>query len=416
MQFNMEYWPIDRLTEYGNNPRIHEQEMIEKLATAIGEFGFRVPIVAKSDGMIVDGHMRLKAARLLGMEEVPVLPADDMSDEQIRAFRIAVNRMAELADWDLDLLADEIQGLDLDGFDLDLLGFDDDYLSDLLDIDLLGDGEDPSGEGEEEIPEPQPDPVSVLGDVWLLGPHRVMCGDSTNKSHLDQLAPEGWDVCVFDPPYEIEALYEDAMPAHVPGKKLIVMWDFKRFATASYYAIKSGRTPQYEFIWDNVQSWYSPNRPLQRHKALGVFSDDPFFDTKKSIIKDGKDRGSTRQVSNTRGAYEYTPLDGAKHIATVEQFPNTQQSGEHSHGKPIKWIRAIFAGVGGETYLDMFGGGGATLIACHINGQKCMTMELDPRYVDVIIRRWQNHTGKKATLEGDGRTFDEVENKRLRVV
>lgn len=133
MKFDMEYWPISRLSEYEKNPRIHDVESVNKLAQVIREFGFRVPIVAKSSGLIVDGHMRLAAAKVLGLEEVPVLQADDLTDSQIRAFRLAVNRMAELAEWDLELLAEEIQGLDLGGFDLEILGFSDEFLSGLLD-------------------------------------------------------------------------------------------------------------------------------------------------------------------------------------------------------------------------------------------------------------------------------------------
>lgn len=133
MRFEMEYWPIGRLRAYESNPRIHTPDMVETTARAIEEFGFRVPIVAKSDGLIVDGHLRWKAAQFLGMAEVPVLLADDMTEQQIKAFRISVNRIADLADWNLELLAQEIQRLDLDGFDLEVLGFDDEYLADLLD-------------------------------------------------------------------------------------------------------------------------------------------------------------------------------------------------------------------------------------------------------------------------------------------
>lgn len=153
MRFEMEYWPIDRLQEYGNNPRVHDIDMVEKIAAAIQEFGFRVPVIAKSDGTLIDGHLRLKAARFLGLKEVPVLLADDMTDLQIKAFRLAVNRMAELAEWDLELLAQEIHSLDLDGFELELLGFDDDFLDDLIEGDFSvddggGDDSDDDGAGE----------------------------------------------------------------------------------------------------------------------------------------------------------------------------------------------------------------------------------------------------------------------------
>lgn len=236
-----------------------------------------------------------------------------------------------------------------------------------------------------------------------------MCGDSTSQTDIDKLTGGvDVDVFVFDPPYEVERLYREAMPIQQDGKKLVVMWDFKRFALASHMAIQSGWEPQYEFIWDNVQSWYTPNRPLQRHKALGVFADDPFFDTSLAIIHDGKKR-EAKTVTNTRGESNYVPLNGAKHIATVEAFPNTQQNDSHGHGKPLKWIAAIFAGIGGSVYFDMFGGSGATLIACESLSKTCLTMELDPKYCDVIIRRWQDFTGKDAVLEQSGQKFKELE-------
>lgn len=148
MQFKFEYWPIDRLYEYESNPRVHTVDMIETTANAIQEFGFRVPIIAKSDGLIVDGHLRWKAAKFLGLHEVPVLPADDMTDLQIRAFRLSVNRIADLAEWNFDLLAQEIQALDLDGFDLDVIGFDDAYIKTLLD----GNGQVTEDEASSEMP------------------------------------------------------------------------------------------------------------------------------------------------------------------------------------------------------------------------------------------------------------------------
>jgi len=257
------------------------------------------------------------------------------------------------------------------------------------------------------VPEAPEQPVTVEGDVWGLGSHKVMCGDSTSIDAVHALTNGcRWDVCLIDPPYELESLYGKSIPDAQPGKKLIVMWDFKRFGIAPCAAISAGWQPQYEFIWDCVQSWYTPNRPLQRHKAAGVFGDDPFFDTEKSIIKDGKDRGKKRTVSNTRGTSEYQPLDGAKHIATVEAFPNTMQKDEHGHGKPMAWIEAIFNGVGGSIYLDLFGGSGSTLIACEKTNRQCRMMELDPKYVDVIIKRWQQYTGGEAVLESTGETFN----------
>lgn len=182
------------------------------------------------------------------------------------------------------------------------------------------------------------------------------------------------------------------------------MWDYKRFAIASQAAISAGWESQIEFVWDCVQSWYTPNRPLARHKSIGVFGDDPFFDTNKAIIKDGKKR-EAKQVKNTRGGCNYTPLDGAKHIATVEAFPNTSENDSNGYGKPLKWIEAIFNGIGGSNYLDLFGGSGTSLIACEKTGKNCLMMEIDPQSCDVIIERWQELTNKDAVNQLTGKTF-----------
>ena len=397
----LESWPTDSLIEYARNPRKNDHA-VDRVAAAIREFGFRVPILAKSDKTIVDGHLRLKAAKKLGLEEVPVLLCDDMTDVQVRAFRLSVNKVSEFADWDDEMLRVELDALGADGFDLELTGFSLDEIADLQ-IEEAQEGLT----DDDAVPEAPEQPVTVEGDVWGLGSHKVMCGDSTSIDAVHALTNGcRWDVCLIDPPYELESLYGKSIPDAQPGKKLIVMWDFKRFGIAPCAAISAGWQPQYEFIWDCVQSWYTPNRPLQRHKAAGVFGDDPFFDTEKSIIKDGKDRGKKRTVSNTRGTSEYQPLDGAKHIATVEAFPNTMQKDEHGHGKPMAWIEAIFNGVGGSIYLDLFGGSGSTLIACEKTNRQCRMMELDPKYVDVIIKRWQQYTGGEAVLESTGETFN----------
>ena len=397
----IEQWPIEKCIEYARNPRKNDHA-VDRMAAAIREFGFRVPILAKSDKTVVDGHLRLKAAKKLGLEEVPVLLCDDMTDIQVRAFRLSVNKVAEFADWDDEMLRVELDALGADGFDLELTGFSLDEIADLQIEEV------PEGLTDEDaVPEAPDEPLTVEGDVWVLGNHRLMCGDSTSIDAVHALTNGcRWDVCLIDPPYELESLYGKSIPDAQPGKKLIVMWDFKRFGIAPCAAISAGWQPQYEFIWDCVQSWYTPNRPLQRHKAAGVFGDDPFFDTEKSIIKDGKDRGKKRTVSNTRGTSDYQPLDGAKHIATVEAFPNTMQKDEHGHGKPMAWIEAIFNGVGGLVYLDLFGGSGATLIACEKSRRQCLMMELDPRYSDVIINRWQQYTGKEAVLESTGETYN----------
>ncbi len=390
----------DTLIPYAGNSRTHSAEQVAQIAASIKEFGFNNPVLVDADGGIIAGHGRLLAAQKLGLNEVPTICLDHLSDAQRRAYVIADNKLALNAGWDEEALQTELARLQEEHFDIDLLGFDDDELALLI-------AEDEETEGltdDDEVPEIAEQAVTVEGDIWILGQHRLMCGDSTSIDSVEKLmGGVKWDVCVFDPPYELTELYNH-IPQYKSGK-LVVMWDFKRFAQAASSALTKGWTAQYEFIWDCVQSWYTPNRPLARHKALGVFGDDLYFDTDSSVIKDGKKR-EAKIVRNTRGECNYTPLDGAKHIATVETFPNTQQSDEHGHGKPIAWIQAIFAGIGGDIYFDMFGGSGATMIACEKLKKTCNTMELDPKFADVIIKRWQDFTGQDAVHAETNKSFN----------
>ena len=204
----IEYWPIDRLVFYARNPRKNEHA-VPKMASLIKEFGFKVPVVARSDGSVVDGHLRLMAARHLGMETVPVVLADEWTEAQVKAFRIAVNKSAELAEWDTSLLALEIEDLKELDFDLELTGFE---LSELDEI--LGAGEQAGTEGQTDpdaVPEAQEEPVSRLGDVWLLGRHRLMCGDSTDAGSVALLMNgEKADLTLTDPPYGVNAVNSKA--------------------------------------------------------------------------------------------------------------------------------------------------------------------------------------------------------------
>ena len=199
MSLQFETWKIDRCIDYARNPRKNDHA-VDRVAAAIREFGFRVPIVAKSDGTVVDGHLRLKAAKKLGITEVPVILADDMSEAQIKAFRLSVNKVAELAEWDIDFLKLELQDLDELGFDLTLTGFDTDELANLLADPAEGLTDDDA------VPEVPAVPVTVEGDVWLLGRHRLMCGDSTSIDAVERLmAGRKADMVFTSPPYNADA-------------------------------------------------------------------------------------------------------------------------------------------------------------------------------------------------------------------
>ena len=195
----LEYWPLEKFIPYARNPRKNDQA-VEQIAAAIKEFGFRVPVVAKSDGTIVDGHLRLKAAQRLKMQIVPVINADDMTEAQIKAFRISVNRMAELAEWDMDLLKLELEELKDMDFDLTLTGLEDDTITGLLNSIEGNDGiADP-----DEVPETPAEPITKPGDLYILGRHRLLCGVSTNITDVERLMDgKRADMVFTDPPYGV---------------------------------------------------------------------------------------------------------------------------------------------------------------------------------------------------------------------
>lgn len=181
MELKVETWPIERLVEYARNPRKND-EQVERMKAAIKEFGFRIPVVAKSDGTLVDGHLRLKAARALGLKEVPVALADELTETQVKAFRLLANQSANWAEWDYDLLKLEMEELEAENFDLDLIGFDAEELEAVGTAAIEADAEK-----EDEVPDAPEKPVSVLGDLWVLGEHRLLCGDSTKAESFENV-------------------------------------------------------------------------------------------------------------------------------------------------------------------------------------------------------------------------------------
>jgi ParB-like nuclease domain len=392
------------LIPYARNSRTHSESQISQIAGSIREFGFTNPVLIDGENGIIAGHGRVMAAGKLGLAEVPCIRLAHLTETQRKAYIIADNKLALNAGWDEDMLGLELAELKDEDFDISLIGFDDSELADIL-------AETTEGETDpDDVPESPVDPVSVIGDVWILGNHRIACGDCTDQCTVDNaLGGHEWDRLIFDPPYEIEELYQTAMLPQKPGAKLLTFWDFKRFATASKSAMDFGWSPLYEFIWDNVTSWYTPNRPLARHKACGVFGDDPAWNFDAAIIRDGKKR-EPKKVSNTRGDCDYIPLDGAVHLRTVESFPTTSENGGHTHSKPMAWIEAIFRGMGGINYLDLFAGSGSTIIGCQIIGSNAHAIELNPAYVDIAVKRWQDFTGKQAIHEASGNTFDEMKS------
>lgn len=398
-----ETWPLERLIDYARNPRKNDHA-VDRVAAAIKEFGFRVPIVAKSDGLVVDGHLRLKAARKLGLAEVPVVLADDLTDAQVKAFRISVNRMAELAEWDSELLALELGELGELGFDLELTGFAEDELA-ALTPEVLPEGKtDP-----DEAPEPPAKPRSVLGDVWLLGKHRVMCGDSTSIDAVEALmAGVKADMVFTDPPYgmfldtDYDSMFAADKDHRKTGKRFTeVAGDHDDFAPELISTIFAAFPNAAEvFIWG--ADYFSELIPDRKDGSWVVWD-------KRTNENMDKVSGNTFELCWSKRKHKrlIARIMWSGHHGMQKDDTKTRV---HPTQKPVELVLWFFEqwGKDCEVIVDLFGGSGSTLIACEKTGRIARLMELDPRYCDVIVRRWQDFTGKKATRESDGKLFDEV--------
>ena len=402
-----ETWPIDRLVGYARNPRKNDHA-VDDVAAAIREFGFRVPVVAKSDGTVVDGHLRLKAAKKLGLTEIPVVLADDMTDAQIKAFRLSVNKVAEFADWDIDLLKLEFTDLQDMDFDLTLTGFNLDEIADML-------AEPTEGlTDEDEVPDAPETPVTVEGDVWLLGRHRLMCGDSTSIDALEALCGEHRaDMWLTDPPYNVS--YEGRTKEKLKISNDEMSDDqFRQFLTDAYTAadavMKAGAV---FYIWHADSEGYN----------FRGAAHDMGWQVRQCLIW----KKQTLVMGRQDYHWKHEPClygwkGGAGHLwaadrkqTTMLEFDRPSRSTEHPTMKPVELFeyQMLNNTKGGDLVVDSFGGSGTTLIAAEKNGRDCRMMELDPKYCDVIINRWQNFTGHQATLESTGETYDAMRSSRL---
>lgn len=376
------------LREYENNPR-NNDSAVQAVAESIKEFGFKVPIVIDSDNVIVAGHSRLKAARLLGLDKVPCIIADDLTPEQIKAFRLADNKTGELAEWDfsaLEIELAELSEMDID-FDMSDFGFD---LSELEETQEVVEDEAP--EVDEEAA-----PICKLGDIWQLGTHRLMCGDSTDAADVENLMNgENADLLVTDPPYNVA--YEGATK-----DKLTIQNDdmsdseFHEFLQAAFEnansVMREGAT---FYIWHADSEGFNFRSAC---KTTGWKIRQCLIWVKNSIVLGRQDY----QWKHEPCLYGWK--DGAAHYfiddrtqSTVWEFNKPLRNGEHPTMKPVELIAKAVNNSSrrDNNVLDLFGGSGSTLIACEQLGRRCFTMELDPKYCDVIIKRWEDFTGEKA--------------------
>jgi DNA modification methylase len=398
---SFEHWPLDRLVEYARNPRKNDA-VVDRMCSAIAEFGFRIPIVARSDGTVVDGHLRLKAARKLGLENIPVVLADELTNSQIKAFRLLANRSANWAEWDDELLHLDLEDLREADFDLDLTGFDS------ADLDrLLAKVGDPEG-GHDEPPAPPVNPVSRPGDVWICGEHRILCGDATVLGDVEMvLDGQLADMTFCDPPYNVN--YANSAKDKQRGKNRAILND----ALGESFGA---------FLYDA-----SVNILTVTKGAVYICMSSSELDTLQKAFREAGGKWSTFVIwaKNTftlgRADYQrqYEPIlygwkDGADHYwcgardqGDVWFVDKPHKNDLHPTMKPVALVeRAIRnSSKSRDIVLDPFGGSGTTMIACENTGRRARLIELDPKYVDVIVTRWQSLTGGVATHAASGQSF-----------
>ncbi len=408
-------WPVDKLIPFARNARTHSAEQVAQIAASIAEFGWTSPILAGSDGIIIAGHARLLAARKLGMTEVPVIVLDHLTETQRRALVLADNRLALNAGWDEEMLRIELESLQEDGFNLDIVGFTEEEIENLLrDPEAAAEGQ----ADEDAVPEAPETAVTVLGDVWLLGQHRLLCGDSTQRDSVEKVLAGGLADMVFtDPPYNVN--YGATMKDKLRGNKRKIANDnlgqdfeqFLRDACVNILAVTKGA------IYVCMSS--SEIHTLQRvfREAGGHWS--TFVIWAKNTFTMGRSDYQRQYEPILYGWKEGTDhfWCGARDQGDVWFVKKPAVNDLHPTMKPIELVeRAIRnSSKGRDTVFDPFGGSGTTLIACEKAGRQARLIELEPKYCDVIVRRWQEFSGKHAVLEGDERPFKELATERLNV-
>ena len=379
----------DSLIEYVNNPRDNDHA-VDKMAAAIREYDCVVPLLIKSDLSVVDGHLRLKAARKLQLEELPCIFVDHLSDVQIKALRISINKMAEVADWDAELLALEIDALKNAAYDLSLIGFDGD------EIDALVDEASTEDSGADDAPEvSEEEPRTRLGDVWLCGDHRVMCGDSTDAEQVERLMDgELADMVFTDPPYGY------SYRSNHQTKHMVLKNDdkFLDFIPAIYDRLLTNTAIFICTSYQTVDTWVRYTKTSLSYKNLIVW--------KKNNWSMGDLSGAfAGQHELIIFAHKGRVLLTGGRPTDIWEF-DREPPICHPTQKPVDLVCYALSQVPSRDVLDPFLGSGTTLIACEKTDRRCFGMELDPKYCDVIVKRWQDYTGEQAVVESTGETFD----------
>jgi DNA modification methylase len=416
----VQMFSIDRLTPYLRNPRKNDHA-VNRMTASIQEFGFKIPVLARSTGEVVDGHLRLKAARKLDLAEVPVILCDEWSEAQVKAFRLMVNRSVSWADWDEELLALEIEELKALDFDLDLTGFDAKQIDEFL---FRDDNKD--GDGVTDVPEIA---VSRLGDLWLCGEHRVLCGDATSADAVTRLLENGKpQLMVTDPPYGIQLDSEWRDLAGLNGCGSTVP-NYKKKRTQGHTETTISGDTRAEWseafaLVPSLEAAYVWHASKFTREVLNGLLQIGFLHFQQIIWNKGR-----AVLTRTPYWYQHEPCwfvrkknapwfgkPGENSTIWDSPSPKFVMGGseedkfDHPTQKPVDLMRRPIMNHTrrGELVYEPFLGSGTTLAAAELAERICLGMDIDPKYVDVVIKRWQKLTGKQAVLENDGRTFEDI--------
>jgi DNA modification methylase len=405
----IELWPIDRLRPYERNPRTHSEEQVDQIAASMVEFGWTNPVLVDEQGGILAGHGRILAARKLGLAEVPVIRFEHLSGAQKRAYLLADNQLALQAGWSEELLAEELAWLRDERFDLDLVGFDASELERLL---AIADGDAAANKAEDEVPEPPEDPVSKPGDLWILGNHRLLCGDAPVLADVERvLGGQLADMTFCDPPYNVD--YANTPKDKLRGKHRPILNDnlgggFEVFplhdACTNILSLTKGA------VYVCMSS--SELHTLQRAFTAAGGKWSTFIIWAKNTFTLGRADYQRQYEPILYGWKEGSDhyWCGARDQGDVWFFDKPVRNDLHPTMKPVALVeRAIRnSSKTRDIVLDPFGGSGSTLIACEKTGRQARLIELDPKYVDTIVLRWQAFSRGTAILDGDGRSYEEI--------
>ena len=407
---HIQWMSAEQLTPYANNPRNHKAA-VDKVARSLAAFGFKQPIVVDAHHEIIVGHTRWLAAKQLKFAHVPVLVAEDLTPEQANAYRLADNRTHEEASWEMDKLAQEIAKLSNTEFDLALTGFD---ARELAALACVAETVNERQTALHDCPDPSLEPVSQIGDLWELERHRVLCGDSTDVSQVMTLMGETRADMVFtDPPYNVNYTGHTAQQLTIENDALSpeAFADLLNGSLASLHAATTPNVSVYlcyasvhQAVFEDalISNGFAIRNHLiwgKQHFAWGhgryKFQHEPLFYAHK--------------------AHETDAWYGDKRQATLWLFDKPHANRWHPTMKPIALIEKALHNSSreGDHVLDIFGGSGSTLMACETTARQAFLMELDPRYVDAIVQRWQHFTGKNAQLRGSGASFEEIQATRI---